>query len=97
MEPALVRLRESPPLRQPSRVSETASVSLSSCLQTAAEFADDARVSEQKNTDWRKRELESGCAGGGGTHFRSVDAKAEMREVSLAEGHEARIEVPPDE
>lgn len=50
-----------------------------------------------------KRELrcrqcsEAGGAGGGGAHFRGVDAEAKMREVGLAEGHEASVEVAPDE
>src|SRR5580765_1355786 len=54
--------------------------------------------------DWpTKRELrrrqysEAGGAGGGGAHFRGVDTEAKMREVRLAEGHEASVEVAPDE
>src|SRR5437667_12187467 len=34
---------------------------------------------------------------GGGAHFGSADTEAEMREVGLAEGHESRVEVAPDE
>ena len=34
---------------------------------------------------------------GGGAHFWGVDAEAEMGEVGLAEGHEAGIQVAPDE
>ncbi len=41
--------------------------------------------------------LEARSAGGGGAHFRGVDAEAEMGEVSLAEGHAAGVEVAPDE
>src|ERR1700756_2261402 len=40
---------------------------------------------------------EAGCAGGGGAHFRGVYAEAKMSEVGLAQGHEAGVEVAPDE
>jgi phosphate ABC transporter phosphate-binding protein len=43
------------------------------------------------------RLLKAGGAGGGGTHFGGVDAKAEMGEPGLAEGHEAGVEIAPDE
>src|SRR5713101_2792362 len=41
--------------------------------------------------------LETGGAGGGGAHFRGVDAEAKVGEVGLAEGHEAGVEIAPDE
>src|ERR1700694_3955249 len=43
------------------------------------------------------RESEARCAGSGGTHFGGVDAEAETREVRLAKGHRAGVEVTPDE
>src|SRR5712672_81189 len=41
--------------------------------------------------------LEAGGAGGGGAHFWGVYAEAEVGEVGLPEGHEAGVEVAPDE
>src|SRR6266446_1003669 len=41
--------------------------------------------------------LETGGAGGGGTHFRGADAEAEMGEIGLAERHEAGVEITPNE
>src|SRR6267143_4943223 len=49
------------------------------------------------NTPHGNRESEARCAGSGGTHFRSVDTKTQAREVGLAERHEARVEIAPDE
>src|SRR5580765_8464969 len=61
------------------------------------------KPAESKGVWPAKRELrcrrcsEAGGAGGGGAHFRGVDTEAKMREVRLAEGHEASVEVSPDE
>ena len=44
-----------------------------------------------------KSSSEARRAGGGGAHFRGVDTEAEMGEVGLAEGHEAGVQVAPDE
>src|SRR5882672_9774617 len=49
------------------------------------------------NSSQSKKESEAWSAGSGGMHFRRVDAEAQPREVSLAERHEARIEIAPDE
>src|SRR5580693_4689782 len=43
------------------------------------------------------RDSEAGGSGGGGAHFRGVDVEAEMGEIGLSEGHEAGVEVAPDE
>src|SRR6267142_7143034 len=48
-------------------------------------------------TSQSKKVSKARCAGSGGTHFRRVDAETQPREVSLAEGHEAGIEIAPDE
>src|ERR1700687_3349474 len=50
----------------------------------------------QRECEYDLRESEAGGAGGGGTHFRCVDAEAEAREVRLAEGHAAGVQVAPD-
>ena len=41
--------------------------------------------------------LKARGAGGSGTHFRGVDAEAQMGEIGLAERHEARVEITPNE
>src|SRR6267143_3450972 len=43
-----------------------------------------------------QRSSESRGAGSGGAHFGGVDAEAETRKVSLAEGHAAGVQVAPD-
>src|SRR6266576_6993872 len=43
------------------------------------------------------RESEARGAGSGGAHLRGVDSETQTREVGLAEGHRARVEVTPDE
>src|SRR4029077_15426877 len=48
-------------------------------------------ASRQKNGT-----LETGRAGSGGTHFGGVDAEAQTREIRLAQGHRAGVQVAPD-
>src|SRR6266550_203372 len=43
------------------------------------------------------RESEARRAGSGGSHLRGVDSETHTREVGLAEGHRAGVEVTPDE
>src|ERR1700687_2434618 len=50
----------------------------------------------QPECEYDLRKSEAGGAGGGGTHFRCVDAEAKTREVRLAEGHAAGVQVAPD-
>src|SRR6266849_2257225 len=48
-------------------------------------------------TSQSKKVSKARRAGGGGTHLRRVDAETQPREVSLAERHEAGVEIAPDE
>src|SRR6267143_1046730 len=48
-------------------------------------------------TSQSKKVSKTRRAGGGGTHFRCVDAEAQAREESLAERHETRVEIAPNE
>src|SRR3984893_286010 len=48
-------------------------------------------------TSQSKKESKPRRAGGGGTHLRCVDAKAQPREVGLAERHGASVEITPNE
>src|SRR6266850_5474799 len=48
-------------------------------------------------TSQSKKVSKAWSARGGGTHFRCVDAETQPSEVGLAEGHEAGVEIAPDE
>src|SRR5438132_485314 len=50
-----------------------------------------------KIRQYRAKESEARSAGSRGTHFGSVDAEAETREVRLAERHRAGVQVAPNE
>src|ERR1700674_1683424 len=75
----------------PQSVRRSCSVALTATSHTRK--AKGCQTESQSNL----RESEARCAGSGGTHFGGGDAEAETREVRLAKGHRAGVEVTPDE